>query len=561
VTIPVDDDSTEDASDATAEAAGAQATDPDPFAKDDPVARALGGDPEPSADDDAEVEAAQDEAPEADTSEEEADAESEVSSADASAEPEEEPESDDHLIVETPEDPVAIGAEETGMFDAGQLVPPPDEEFDALGFDTSFGAMPSGFGAGPGSEFGDGDDTPPGGIYVGEAEDQVVLDAHAIGRALAEARGEETNFELPDMAELQRGLIGIDVGAAKAVVACFDSDGHHEIVPNQEDDLSTPAQVFFDEDGEQLVGREARQMAPSAPKRAVANLKEMLSDPDFQYEDEAHESLDAEDVLAIFLKRLVGDATEHFTEKPTHVALAAPAWFGEEQLDRLKGAVVETGLMLVGITEEALAAAVLYSLRLNDLKPRRALVFDCGHAALGVAVVLCQSGDITVLARASRRDLGSSAWDRLIADEAARVFKRKFGHDPYDDPAAALDLKHRAEDAKRSLSQRPQCTVSVSSQGKTLKVGFTRTGLEKAAGRIVKKSRELVHQVRQDAGLESWSEIDSLILMGGGSRTPALRKMISEATKLKPERGINPEEGVAVGALYWGIGERHRLNR
>ncbi|MGE0711891.1 MAG: Hsp70 family protein [Planctomycetota bacterium] len=463
--------------------------------------------------------------------------------------------------IEAPDDEpsdLPIGAEETGLFEAGSLTGGGDEEFDALGFDTSFGAMPGAGGLGE-HDFGDADDTPPGGIYVGASEEQVVLDAHTIGRALAEARGEETNFELPDMGVLQRGLIGIDLGAAKAVVARFDADGRHEIVPNQEDDLATPAQVFFDEDGERLVGREARQMAPSAPARAVANLKEMLCDPDFTYTEGGNE-LDAEEVLAIFLKRLVKDVTERSTQPPTHVALAAPAWFGEEQIDRLKGAVTETGLHLVGITEEALAAAVPYSLRLPDLRPRQALVFDCGHAALGVAIVRCASGDIQVLARSSRRDLGSGAWDRLIADEAARMFKKKFDIDPYKDPAANLDLRLRAEDAKRALTQRPQCTVTVTCGGHTLKVGFTRAGLEKAAKKLIEGGRKLLNEVRQEAGLQDWKGLHALILMGGGSRTPALKKMVTDETGLKAERGISPEEGVAVGALYWGIGERHRLS-
>ena len=464
--------------------------------------------------------------------------------------------SEDGVVI-TDDGSGGIGAEETGVFDTADMLNSADEEFDALGFDTSFGAAPGGFGGVPGA--GMDDDTPPGGIYVGQAEDQVVLDAHAIGRALAEARGEETNFELPDMGTLQVGLIGIDIGAAKAVVSRFDADGRHEIVPNQEDDLATPAQVFLDEDGERLVGREARQMAPSAPDRAIGNLKEMLSDPDFQYEKDGSE-LDAEDVLAIFIERLVRDAEEHAGARPTHVALAAPAWYGEEQLDRLKGAVAETGLVLVGITEEALAAAVPYSLRLPDLQPRQAIVFDHGHAALGVGIVRCASGDIEVLARASRRGLGSAAWDALIANEAARVFKKKFDIDPLEDAGSALDLRQRAEDAKRALSQRPSCTVIVSCQGKTLKVGFTRAGLEKAGKKLLEGARELANEVRQEAGIEGWQGVDALILMGGGSRTPAVRRMISDEVGRKPERGISPEEGVAVGALYWGIGERHRLS-
>lgn len=453
------------------------------------------------------------------------------------------------------------GGDETGIFDTstfgGGGPAEVDDEFDALGFDTSFGAMPGGFGLSPGSELNDNDDTPPGGIYVTGGEDLAVLDAHAIGRALAEARGEETDFKLPDMGPLQVGLIGIDIGAAKAVVARFDEDGRHEIVPNEDDDLSTPMQVFFDEDGEELVGREARAMAPSAPDRAVVDLKEKMLEDGAQWQA-GEKTIEVPEVLSIMFKRLVNYVEEHSGEAPTHLALAAPAWFGDSQRAMLRAAADTTGLTLVGITEEALAAAVPYSLRLNDLKPRRALVFDCGHAALGVAVVRCAAGDIQIMSQDADTNLGSAKWDELIANESARKFKEKHGIDPWDDPAAAVDLRIRAEDAKRSLSQRAQCTLVVTCGGKTLKVGFKRAGFEKAAGKLLKGAKALMTEVLAEAGLIRWSEIDAVILTGGGSRTPSLRRMVIEVTGRKPERGIPPEEGVAIGALYWGIGERHR---
>ncbi len=426
-----------------------------------------------------------------------------------------------------------------------------DDDFDALGFDSGFGA---GFGAAPGG-VGDEDDTPPGGIYVGE--DVQMLDASAVGRALAEAEG-RTEEEPPDLDALQKGLVGVDIGAAVAVVARFNEHGQHEIVPNQHDDLSTPVQVFFDDDGERLVGREARLMAASAPDRAVVNIKAALADPSFKRQLGGRE-IDAEEVLTVLIKHLLEDVADHAGEAPTHLALAAPAWFGEEQRAKLRRAAESSGATVVGIADEALAAAVPYSLRLPDLNLRRALVFDHGHAALGVSVVRCAHGDIQVLAQASRPDLGSSHWDKLLEDEAARKFQEKYGFDPREDESAAVDLRLRAEDAKRSLSQRPQCTLVVSARGQSLKVGFARRGFEQAAKKLTEGARKLMVEVRNEAGIGDWSELHALLMTGGGSRTPALRRMVKAETGLEPERGITPEEGVAIGALYWGIGERHRL--
>lgn len=435
-----------------------------------------------------------------------------------------------------------------------------DDDFDALGFDTSFGVRPQ---APPGATMpllSDSDETPPAGVFMGE--DAQVLSAHAIGRALAEADGRDEDENPPDMAALQVGLVGIDLGASAVVVARFNHDGQHEIVANEEDERVTPLAVLFDEDGERLVGREARRMAPSAPTRAIVDLKEMIADPFFRLNAGGTEGeVDSRTVLGMVLERLFGDVTRVSGARPTHVALAAPAWFADTQRETLRGAVEQTGVTLVGITDEALAAAVPYSLRLPDLNPRVALVFDVGHAALGVGLVRCAGGDIHVLAQDARRELGAARLDLLIAQEAGRKFKQAHGFDPMDDKGSAIDLRLRAEDAKRELSRRTQTTLTVTARGKVLKVGFTRAGFEDAARSVVDKGLAFAREVRDRAGLASWAAVDALIMTGGGSRTPIVRASLAAEVGREPERAIGPEEGVAIGALYWGTLERHRKSR
>jgi molecular chaperone DnaK len=438
--------------------------------------------------------------------------------------------------------------------DMGAPLSDESDDFDTLGFDTTFGSQPAAMGS-----IGDNDETPPGGIYVGE--ELSILDAQMIGRALAEADGTTEDYTLPDMAVLQRGLIGIDMGAAKAVVARFTADGGHEIVPNDDDDLSTPVQFFFDDDGEQMVGREARDMAPSEPNRAVLDIKKALSDPEFEIEAGGeHGKLAAKDVVSVLIRRLLDDAEEHSSERPTHVSLAAPSWYGDGEREALKQAVEAAGATLVGIADEALAAAVPYSLRLPDLSPRNALIFDLGHAALSVAVVQCKSGDIAVVAQQSKKSLGSSAWESLLCQEAARKFEQAHGHNPLtdDDPSSAMDLQLRAEDAKKALSQRAQFTLVVSSKGNTHKVGFTRRSFEEAAAPLIEGAKKLLIAVRDAAKIDAWKDLDAVIITGGGSRTPAIRRMLLNETGHEFQKGIGPEDGVAVGSLYWGIGERHR---
>ena len=430
------------------------------------------------------------------------------------------------------------------------------DAFDTLGFDTGFGMTP---GA-PAASRQDDDPTPPTGMYVGE--EVQVLDPSAIGRALAEAEGEpDDDLAMPDLAALQKGLVGIDLGASGAVVSRFDKKGRHEIVQNEHDERLTPVAIFFDDDGELIIGREARQMAPSAPGQSILNLKDMISRPGFKLAPGGpHGELDAPRILSLFLARLLEYAAVG-ASPPTHLALAAPAWFGPTERQVLARAVEMLDVTLVGTTDECLAGAVPYSLRLPDLNPRTALVFDLGHAALGVGLVRCASGDITVLAQGARRDLGGQAWDQLLADEAARKLRQVHGVDPLLDEGSRIDLLLRAEEAKKALSQRAQAALVVSAGGKSLKVGFTRPAFEEAARGLVQRSIEFAREVRQKGGVQRWEDIDAVILTGGGCKTPIVRQALAKETGHEAERGTGMEEGVALGALYWGIGERYRASK
>jgi molecular chaperone DnaK (HSP70) len=427
--------------------------------------------------------------------------------------------------------------------------PAPDPDFDAVGFDD---------GSGQAQEVQnvDDDDTPPSGIYVGGEEVQVI-DAGALGRALAAASGLQTDHAGPNFTVLRTGLVGLDLGASVAVVAHFNQDGKHEVVPNAENELVTPAQVFFDEDGERLVGKEAIRLAPSAPDRAFSDVKTLLGDSKFNAKI-GGSSVNAEDVLAVVARRLLDDVEQRTGSRPTHAALAAPAWFLEPQRQALKRAVEKAGIEVVGVADEPLAATVPYSLQLRDLNPRRAVVFDLGHSGLGCAVVQCARGDIEILAADARRDLGATRFDDVIAGEGARHFKEQHGFDVRDDKGANFDLRIRAEECKKALSARPAFTMVVSARGKTSKIAFARAAFEEATRPIVEEARAFLVKIRDRAGVSDWKSIDAVILTGGGTRIPMVRRMVVQETGREPMKGINPDEGVAIGALYWGLFARSK---
>jgi len=204
---------------------------------------------------------------------------------------------------------------------------------------------------------------------------------------------------------------------------------------------------------------------------------------------------------------------------------------------------------------------VPYSLQLRDLNPRKAAVFDLGHSGLGCAIVQCGKGDIQVLAAEARRDLGATRWDDVIAEEGARHFYAQHNFDPRDDKGAALDLRLRAEEAKKSLSQKPSVTLVVSARGKSVKISFTRPSYEEATAALVEQCRSFFNEVREKAGVATWKDVDAVILTGGGTRIPAIRRMVVKEAGREPVKGINPDEGVAIGALYWGLFARFNKER
>jgi molecular chaperone DnaK len=422
--------------------------------------------------------------------------------------------------------------------DFGFDVPPLPAEFEQAKsgpapFATAFGTSPQ---------------APPVDAYGSSSGEEVArIDQEILGRVL-EARGIKVG-EVPDLAPLKKGLVGIDLGASVAAVARFNEDGKHEVVPNEDNDMLTPALVFLDEDGEKLVGKAARRLAPSAPDRAFSEVKLALGAPD---------KPDAEALASYVVSRLLDDVLRVTGARPTHAAVAAPAWFTEDQRAALGRAVLKAGVAVVGVTDEALASAVPYSLRLEDLNPRTAAVFDLGHAALGCALVRCARGDIEVLASEARLDLGARRWDDLIVEEGAARFKQQYGFDPREDKGAELDLRLRAEDAKKALTARSAFTLVVQARGKVMKVGFSRPLFETAATVLVTEARAHLEKVRQAAGVGSWKKVDALIVTGGASRMPMIRRMLLDLTGLQAERGMNPDEGVAIGALYWGLFARWR---
>lgn len=364
----------------------------------------------------------------------------------------------------------------------------------------------------------------------------------------------------PDWKKLQTGLIGIDLGSSDAVVASFNNDGKAVVMDNSIAERTTPTRLLLEANEDWLIGREAQSLAPSVPEQDIGDLKSLFLMEGWSTVINGT-TYTSQQLLTIFIKRLLEELDpEDESFAPSHVALAAPVWFKEEQRLAMAEAIKDAGYTVVGVTDELLAACVPYSLRLPDLRSRKCVVVDVGHRGTSLAFTECVGGDIKILSQAGLPNLGAVNWDELLIAEGVRKFIELHDFDPRVDPACMTDLNRRVEQAKKALSSRKQCIMAIQSQGKTCKVRFTREAFERASQGMLRTINIFLNKAREKSGFESWAEFDALVVTGGGARIPMVRQVIEETVDRAAE-AFNAEENVAIGALYWGMSARHQYNK
>lgn len=456
-------------------------------------------------------------------------------------------------IARPPLNPLPI-VDRDPTFEEFSSFPALDEEFDTIGFDYNV------------EDFEDPNKTPPYGSpmmtlgapagAVGSQRSTEAFRPSDLAAAIAEM-GLAEDVDEPDLKTLQHGLIGLDLGSSDAVVATFNDDGKAIVVPNAINERMTPARLLRDENGEWLIGTEARSLAPTMPDHYYDDLKSLFL-MDGWSTAIGEESHSAGRLLTIFVNRLLDEIRDQVEFEPTHVALAAPVWFKDDQRQALVEAVAHSGLEVVGVTDELLAACVPYSLRLPDLNTRNVVVVDVGHKGTSIAFIECSGGDLHILCQAGLPDLGAVNWDELLIAESVRKFSEHHGFDPRQDPVCMTDLNLRVDQAKKALTQRRYFNMPIQSNGKTLTVRFEREAFERASQSLLRRLGVFLDKAREKGEIDDWSGFEALVITGGGARIPMVRSAIEDTVGRKCEP-FNAEENVAIGALYWGVAARHRI--
>ena len=347
-------------------------------------------------------------------------------------------------------------------------------------------------------------------------------------------------------------IIGIDLGTTNSAVAVLEGN-ESKIIPNPEGNRTTPSVVAF-KNGEIQVGEVAKRQAVTN-LNTISSIKRHMGDASYKVEIEGKQYTPQE-ISAMILQYLKGYAEEYLGEKVEKAVITVPAYFNDAQRQATKDAGRIAGLEVERIVNEPTAAALAYGLDKVDHE-EKILVFDLGGGTFDVSILELGDGVFDVLSTSGDNHLGGDDFDNKIIEFLVAEFKRDNGIDLSQDKMAMQRLKDAAEKAKKDLSGVTSTQISLPfiTAGETgplhLEVTLTRAKFDQLTLELVERTKEPVRRALSDAGLSA-SEIDQVILVGGSTRIPAVVEAVRKETGKEPNKSVNPDEVVAMGAAIQG---------
>ena len=348
-------------------------------------------------------------------------------------------------------------------------------------------------------------------------------------------------------------IIGIDLGTTNSCVAVMEG-GEPVVIPNPEGNRTTPSVVAFSQNGERLVGQIAKRQAVTNPEHTVISIKrDMGSDKKVKIEDD---EFTPQEISAMILQKLKSDAENYLGSEVKQAVITVPAYFSDSQRQATKDAGKIAGLDVLRIINEPTAAALAFGMDKVD-KDQKIMVYDLGGGTFDVSILDIGDGVFEVLATSGNNRLGGDDFDERIIEYLVDEFKKTSGIDLKTDKMAMQRLKEAAEKAKIELSGVGQTNINLpfitadSTGPKHLDITLTRAKFEDLIKDLVDATIKPVNQALKDAGLQA-SQIDQVLLVGGSTRVPLVQEKVKEITGKEPNKGINPDECVALGAAIQG---------
>ncbi len=350
---------------------------------------------------------------------------------------------------------------------------------------------------------------------------------------------------------MSRKVVGIDLGTTFSAIAHIDNYGKPQIIPNAESERITPSVIMF-EDRTVTVGTLAKQNSVAEPEKIVDFVKREMGKAKAEFHREFDGvSYSAEELSALILKKLKNDAEKYLGEPVTDAVITVPAYFNDAERTATITAGRLAGFNVLRIINEPTAAALAYGLDKLD-RDHTIFVFDLGGGTFDVTIMKIKDHHIQMIASNGDHRLGGKDWDDIIVNTVADEFDRLHGENPLLDLQSYQDLQSRAIAAKIQLSTRPRTTVVHSHNGKSIKIELTKELFESLSRHLVEKCKSLCEIVLQEARM-TWADIDKVLLVGGMTRMPMIRDMITSISSLPLSQDISPDEAVALGAAIQGM--------
>jgi molecular chaperone DnaK len=370
-------------------------------------------------------------------------------------------------------------------------------------------------------------------------------------------------------------IIGIDLGTTNSCVAVMEGN-EPVVIPNDEGRRTTPSVVAFMDNGERKIGDPAKRQAITNPQRTISSIKRFMGQRYSEVAGEVDRSsykvvkgdndtirvdidgrmYTAQEISAMVLQKMKKVAEDFLGSEVTEAVVTVPAYFNDSQRQATKEAGEIAGLKVSRIINEPTAAALAYGLDKRDQDATIA-VYDLGGGTFDISILELGEGVFEVKSTNGDTHLGGDDFDRVIIDHLAASFKEQENIDLRKDPMALQRLKDAAEKAKIELSSSSETEINlpyitaVDGVPKHLVLKLTRSKFEQLADELVQRTLEPCKKALDDAGLNK-SEINEVILVGGSTRIPRIQQAVEEFFGKKPNKGVNPDEVVAIGASIQG---------
>ena len=348
-------------------------------------------------------------------------------------------------------------------------------------------------------------------------------------------------------------IIGIDLGTTNSCVAVMEG-GEPVVIPNAEGNRTTPSVVAFSKNGERLVGQIAKRQAVTNPDNTVISIKRKMGTSE-KVKIEGDE-FSPQEISAMILQKLKQDAENYLGQKVTQAVITVPAYFTDSQRQATKDAGKIAGLEVLRIINEPTAAALAFGMDKED-QDQKIMIYDLGGGTFDVSILDIGDGVFEVLATSGNNHLGGDDFDQRIIDYLVSEFKKSNGIDLKTDKMAMQRLKEAAEKAKIELSGMQQTNINLpfitadSTGPKHLDVNLTRAKFEELISDLLEETKKPVMQALKDAGVSA-NDLHKVLLVGGSTRVPAVQEIVKKITGKEPDKGINPDECVAIGASIQG---------